>query len=74
MRMLRWIPEVSLKDRLTNEEIRKRCAVTDVVGKLREARLRWFGHVTRRDKEEAVRMALETEIEGSRARDRPRGE
>ena len=72
MRMLRWILGVSLKDRLMNEEIRKRCAVTDVVEKLREARLRWFGHVMRRDNEEAVRMALETEIKGSRARGRPR--
>ena len=33
--------------------------MTDVVEKLREARLRWFGHVVRRDKEEAVRMALQ---------------
>ena len=62
MRMLRWILGVSLKDRLMNEEIRKRCAVTDVMEKLREARLRWFGYVMRRDKEEAVRMALDTEI------------
>ena len=72
MRMLRWILGVSLKGRLMNEEIRKRCAVTAVVEKLRKTRLRWFGRVMRRDKEEAVRIALETELEKSRARGRPR--
>ena len=71
MRVLRWILGVSLKNRLMNKEIRKRCAVTYVVEKLREVRLRWFGHVRRRDKNEPVRMALEPEIEGRRARGRP---
>ena len=34
MRMLRWILGVLLKDRLMNKEIRKRCAVINVVEKL----------------------------------------
>jgi hypothetical protein len=39
---------------LWNEEIR-RCGVVDIVEKVREARLRWYRHVIRRDEGELVR-------------------
>ena len=41
---------------LWNEEIR-RCGVVDIAENVREARLRWYGHVIRRD-EELVRDIL----------------
>ena len=37
------------------EEIGRRCGVVDIVEKVREARLRWYGHVIRRDEGELVR-------------------
>ena len=40
MRMLRWIVGVSRKDKVRNEEIKRRCGVEDIVEKVREARLR----------------------------------
>ena len=39
---------------LWNEEIR-RCGVIDIAEKVREALLRWYGHVIRRDEGELVR-------------------
>jgi hypothetical protein len=34
---------------LWNEEIRRRSGEVDIAEKVREARLRWYGHVIRRD-------------------------
>ena len=49
MKMLRWSKEVTLLDKVQNEDVRRAMAVGDLSVKLREGRLRWFGHVWRRD-------------------------
>ena len=48
----------SWSETLWNEEI-GRCRVVDVAKKVREARLRWYGHVLRRDEGELVRDIME---------------
>jgi len=40
-----------LKDKVRKEEVRRRVGVSELGQKLREERLRWFGHVYRRDEE-----------------------
>jgi hypothetical protein len=40
-------------------EIKRRCGVVDIEEKMKEARLRWHGHVIRRDKGELVREFME---------------
>ncbi|KAK3547972.1 hypothetical protein QTP70_001642 [Hemibagrus guttatus] len=63
LKMLRFSLGVTRLDRIRNEYIRGTAHVGRLGDKVREARLRWFGHVQRRDsvvlKEEFVRNVLE---------------
>ncbi|CAG4978243.1 unnamed protein product [Parnassius apollo] len=49
MKMLRWSGGVSRTDKIRNDYIRGSFKVAMVHEKLREIRLRWYGHVMRRD-------------------------
>jgi len=48
MRMIRWMYGFTRLDRIRNVAIRERVGVAPLEVKLRESRLRWFGHVKRR--------------------------
>ena len=39
MRMLRWIVGVSRKDKISNEEIKRRCVEEDILEKVRETKM-----------------------------------
>jgi len=45
--MLRYIARVRCQDRISSEEVAKRCGLKMIQDKLRHKRLQWFGHVTR---------------------------
>ena len=47
MRMLRWILGLTLRDRKRNDDIRRILGVACITDKVREARLRWYGHIQR---------------------------
>ena len=72
MRMLRWIQGVSLREHKRNEEIREAATVQPIETHLMQKRLRWYGHVRRRDESHISRIVLDMEVEGVRPRGRPK--
>ncbi|XP_063542747.1 uncharacterized protein LOC134751292 [Cydia strobilella] len=58
MKMLRWAAGVTRLDRVRNEYIRGSFKVAPIVDKMVESRMRWYGHVMRRDENNAVKKAL----------------
>ncbi|KAM1798712.1 hypothetical protein ACFX12_032753 [Malus domestica] len=73
MRMLRWMCGHTRKDKIRNEDIRGKVGVAEIEGKMRENRLRWFGHVQRRPTDAPIRRCdYGTEVQGRRGRGRPR--
>ena len=72
MRMLRWMCGVTREDRIRNEYIRGSTKVVEISKKIQEGRLRWYGHLMRRDEDHVARHTMEMEIEGRRKRGRPR--
>ncbi|EYB85329.1 hypothetical protein Y032_0300g1803 [Ancylostoma ceylanicum] len=72
MRMLRWSMGVTLKDKAPNEVVRSTFGVAPIADKMREARLRWFGHVCRREDESVAKAALNLNVKGTRPRGRPK--
>ncbi|XP_019259063.1 PREDICTED: uncharacterized protein LOC109237238 [Nicotiana attenuata] len=66
MRILRWMWGHTRLDRIRNEVIRDKVGVAPVEDKMREARLKWFGHVMRRDTDAPVRRCERLALEGLR--------
>ncbi|KAK3549896.1 hypothetical protein QTP86_015522, partial [Hemibagrus guttatus] len=72
LKMLRFPLGLTSLDRIRNEYIRGTAHVARLGNKVREARLRWFGHVQRRESEYIGRRLLDMELPGRRQRGRPK--
>ena len=72
LKMVRWALGVTLKDRVRNEYIWGTAKIRRIGEKLRGERLRWFGHVKRREESYIGRRMMKIEIPGKRTRGRPR--
>ena len=70
MRMLRMMLGVSLKDKLGNEEVRRRTTVNSVETIVERSKLRWYGRLLRKNEKEVIRQAWEEPIKGKRSRGR----
>ena len=72
MRMIRWMCRVSLKERTTNAALRLRMGIEAIDSVVRRGRLRWFGHVERKDDSDWVRKCMDLQVVGPTPRGRPR--
>ena len=73
MRMLRWARENTRLDNVRNVDIWKQaCRIHVPDGRIpQREEMIWFGHVQRRDKDEATRKILQMTVDGKRNRGRP---
>ena len=72
MRMLRWMSGVTKLDRIRNEIIRGKTKVGEISKKVQESRLKWYGHVLRRDDEYVGNRLMTMEVQGKIRRGRPK--
>ncbi len=72
MQMVRWMCGVSLRERKTNDELRKMMGIEPVMDAVKRNSLRWFGHVLRKYESDWVRRVMEMNVEGRKGWGRPR--
>ena len=71
--MVRWMCGVTLRDRKSSEELRKRLGIVSVSSMVSRERLRWFGHVERKNADDWVSTCRKLEVIGERGRRKGRG-
>ena len=72
MRMVRWMCGVSLREKKTNAELRESMGIEKISDVMRRNRLRWMGHVLKKEGNDWVKKSMEMTVEGSRDRGRPK--
>ena len=72
MQMIRWMCGISLKDKRTNEDLRRLVGVEPITTFIRSGRLRWYGHVMRKGDKDWVKKCMKYRVEGRRPVGRPR--
>ncbi|VDO98592.1 unnamed protein product [Heligmosomoides polygyrus] len=58
-KMLRWTAGVTRMDRIRNDAFRQKFGVVPIADKMREALLRWYGHVLRGEEDSVRKIGLE---------------
>ncbi|VDO89945.1 unnamed protein product [Heligmosomoides polygyrus] len=69
-KMMRWTAGVTRMGRIRNNAIRQKFGVAPTAEKMREARLRWYGHVLRGKEDRVRKIGLNFEVIGKRPRGR----
>ena len=66
----RWMCGVTLRNGKSSEEIRNRLGIVSVSDLVGQGRLRWFGHVERKDADDWVSVCRNMAVSGERGRGR----
>ena len=69
--MIRWMIGDTKLDRISNERTRGTTKVGEISKKVQESRLKWNGHVLRREYEYVGKRVMGMEVPGKRRRGRP---
>ncbi|XP_065664790.1 uncharacterized protein LOC136086422 [Hydra vulgaris] len=70
--MIRWMCGVTLKDKKRSHDLRLSLGIVSVSDIVCHGRLRWFGHVERKDADDWVSTCKELEFLGGKGRGRSR--
>jgi len=62
--MVRWMCNVKTKDKVPSKELRE-IEIDDIILIQQQNRLRWYGHVLRKEDTDWVNKCMEYEVEGS---------
>ncbi|VDO93660.1 unnamed protein product [Heligmosomoides polygyrus] len=71
-KMLRWTTGVTCMDHIQSDVIREKFGVAPIADKMREARLRWYGHVLRGKEDSVCKIGLVLEASRKRLKGRPK--
>jgi len=72
MRMVGWMCNVKVTDRVPDMELRQRLGIDDIILILQQNRMRWYRHVLRKEDNDWLKRCMGYEVEGSRPRGRPK--
>ena len=68
MSMIRWMCGVKINERKKSEELRELLGLEPISLMIKRSRLRWFGHVERKDDNDWVKRCTTWDAEGIRQR------
>ena len=72
LKIVGWALGVTRKNKIRNEYVRGTAKIAKLGDKLRNARLRWYGHVKRKEEDYMRKRMMEVAVPGRRKRGRPR--
>ena len=72
LKMVRWALGVTRKVKIKNKYVRGTVKIAKLGDKLRNARLRCYGHVKRREEDYVGKRMMEIAVLGRRKKERPR--
>ena len=72
LKIMRWPMRVTRKDKIKSEYVRETAKIAKLGDKLRNARLRWYGHAKRREEDYVEKRMMEMAVPGRRKRENPR--
>ena len=70
--MVSWMRNVKVKDRVPSKVLRERLGIDDIILRLQQNRLRWYGNVLQNEDTDWVKKCMEYVVEGSRPRGSPK--